>query len=75
MTGEPCCKMLADNLSGQNGQAAGIHAYVATNVKTGKERLVGFYLRRERKRKARDTGVMLRWCPFCCADLEEKYRP
>lgn len=70
-----CCKELGDNVSGTNGQGAGLHVLEVTNRVTGKTRLAGVYLRAERKRKLNDNGVMIRWCPFCRTDLEERFRP
>jgi len=68
-----CCKELEDNLSGVNGQAAGLHLYELTSARTGKKRIAGVYVRKERKRKAADKGVLIRWCPFCRCDLHERF--
>jgi hypothetical protein len=69
-----CCNELEKNLSGVNGQGAGLHALEVMNAKTLRKRFAAVYLRAERKRRKYDAGVVIRWCPFCRADLEEWFR-
>lgn len=70
-----CCSTLQDNITGVNGQGGGLHILEVTSASTGKARIAGVFLRKERKRKPSDTGIMLCFCPFCRTDLEERFRP
>ncbi len=69
-----CCKALEEGLAGVNGQGAGLHSLEVTSKNTLLTRIAGFYLRRERKRGKGDWGQMIRFCPFCGTNLEDRHR-
>lgn len=67
--GKSHCPVMSSRLAPlANARKAGLVQIVVTNIRTGKERVVGICY----KTKANDPGVFLNCCPWCLANIEPK---